>query len=61
MQKIWSLGIDWDNVIQEDLILLWNNWCGEIPQLPKTTPLEQLPLFPDITFFEIPDVKMLSL
>lgn len=33
IQKVWSLGIDWDENLPEDLRSSWKKSCDEIPQL----------------------------
>ncbi|GFY79061.1 integrase catalytic domain-containing protein [Trichonephila inaurata madagascariensis] len=33
MQKIWLLGVEWDESLPEDIISLWAAWCEEVPQL----------------------------
>ncbi|XP_054709261.1 uncharacterized protein LOC129218966 [Uloborus diversus] len=35
MQKIWTLRIDWDDRLPEDLSSLWRSWCEEVPQLTE--------------------------
>ncbi|GFY52884.1 integrase catalytic domain-containing protein [Trichonephila inaurata madagascariensis] len=33
MQKVWLLGVEWDESLPEDIISLWADWCEEVPQL----------------------------
>ncbi|GFY43822.1 integrase catalytic domain-containing protein [Trichonephila inaurata madagascariensis] len=33
MQKIWLLGVEWDESLPEDIISLWADWCEEVPHL----------------------------
>ncbi|GFR33022.1 integrase catalytic domain-containing protein [Trichonephila clavata] len=33
MQKVWLLGVDWDESLPDDIISLWAVWCEELPQL----------------------------
>ncbi|GFY61944.1 integrase catalytic domain-containing protein [Trichonephila inaurata madagascariensis] len=33
MQKVWLLGVEWDESLPEDIISLWTDWCEEVPQL----------------------------
>ncbi|GFR22320.1 uncharacterized protein TNCT_715371 [Trichonephila clavata] len=33
MQKVWFLGLDWDESLPDDIISLWAEWCEEVPQL----------------------------
>jgi len=35
MQKIWCLGIDWDETLPEDICASWKSWCDEVPQLAE--------------------------
>ena len=33
MQEIWMAGVDWDDVLPEDLKSKWEKWVAELPQL----------------------------
>ncbi|GFT06592.1 integrase catalytic domain-containing protein [Trichonephila clavipes] len=33
MQKVWLLGVEWDESLPDDIISLWADWCEEFPQL----------------------------
>ncbi|GFS56226.1 integrase catalytic domain-containing protein [Trichonephila inaurata madagascariensis] len=33
MQKVWLLGIEWDESLPDDIISLWADWCEEVSQL----------------------------
>ncbi|GFX01428.1 integrase catalytic domain-containing protein [Trichonephila clavipes] len=33
MQKIWLLGVEWDESLPDDIISLWADWWKEVPQL----------------------------
>ncbi|GFW30753.1 integrase catalytic domain-containing protein [Trichonephila clavipes] len=33
MQKVWLLGVEWDESLPGDIISLWGDFCEEVPQL----------------------------
>ena len=37
MQEIWMAGIDWDDVLPENLKVKWEKWVAELPQLSNVT------------------------
>lgn len=32
-QKLWKLGVNWDEEIPEELYVEWSNWCRDIPNI----------------------------
>ena len=33
MQEIWMAGIDWDDVLPNELTIKWEKWVSELPKL----------------------------
>ena len=33
MQEIWMAGIDWDDVLPNELTIKWEKWVSELPNL----------------------------
>ena len=35
LQEIWSSGCDWDDVVDEQILIQWKRWTDQLPQLEK--------------------------
>ena len=37
MQEIWLAGLDWDDILPDDLAAKWEKWVSDLPQLSRVT------------------------